>query len=267
MGKGATISLSGFRASETTVGLMTALFRKPKTWLSVFILAVIGLLLFVPIKKALDVAAVQDAVQRDWEINFNETVGVPTTIPPMLPPRIDSIAEDVFDQFFGDTHGYSNRDIVYKNRFRSLFRGPIRDIVVYDFERFRGDLGAAFARFPSLRRVEVIASYDAFPTEAEWTHFCVRLRELPRLEEIELGGTWITDAAIAPLAGHPNLRTVTITLGSLTDGCTKTFASMPRLSKLHIEDQIHSEDQTAWLSPEQIAAMQAALPSVTVEIP
>ena len=188
----------------------------------------------------------------------------------MLPARIDSMADNLIVRLFDQTRGYDgtqpaktrNRDIVYQERFRALFRGPIQEIDVYYFEAFHGDLGAAFARFPSLRRVEV---FDNFPTEPEWTHLCAKLRELPRLEEIELGGAWITDAAIAPLAGHPNLRTVTIEYGRLTDGCTKTFATMPRLSKLRIGEQIYPGD--AWLSPEQTAAMTAALPSVTVEAP
>jgi hypothetical protein len=87
---------------------------------------------------------------------------------------------------------------------------------------------------------------------------------LPRLQELELGGEWLTAAAIAPLAGHPQLRSITISYGRLTEGCTKTFASIPHLAELHIGEQIYEGD--VWLSPASRTAMRTALPNVDLEL-
>jgi hypothetical protein len=246
--------------------------RKSGRWLwGVSLVTGLGLLLWVPVKTMIDVSAVQNAVQRDWEISFGYGNG--TGKPAILSDEIDSAAESFLERIFANTRGYEagthvtktrNRDTVYHERFRALFRGSIEEIHIYYFEAFRGDLGAVLARFPKLRRLTVFENDPDLPTELEWTALCARFREFSNLEEVELGGDLLTDAAIAPLAGHPQLRSVTITCGRLTDGCAKTFASMPRLSKLHIEGQTYDGD--IWVSEERKAAMRAALPSATVEL-
>lgn len=252
---------------------MRALLRRPKAWIILLTLAILSLLLYLPIKNVLDVAAVQNAVDRDWEISFIDASRLPSGMPAMLPASLDDKADDVLEYFYGDTDGYSgresaktrNRTIVYRDRFRAFFQGSIEEINVYYFQKFHGDLGAAFARFSHLRRVAVEENEQNLPTVAEWTHLCTRLRELPNLESIEIGGAWITDAALAPLAGHPHLRSLTITHGRLTEACTETFATIPNLATLHIEDQIYEGE--AWLPFEKRAAIIVALPGVTVELP
>ena len=250
---------------------MRALFRKRKTRLCLLVLAAIGLLLFRPIKKVLAVAAVQNAVQCDWEVEFVDASGIPNRKPAMLPQWIDLIAEDLFslmcvvpsDKIATQSPNTFNFPSVHLERFRAPFHDSIQEIRIRSFEAFSGDLGSEFARFPDLRRVIVEEPGGYLPTESEWTHLCARLRELPHLEEIELGGMWVTDAAIAPLAGHPNLRSIYIKYGRLTDGCTKTFASIPHLSKLKIGFQSDEEGET--LSRQIKAAIRAALPAVEVE--
>jgi hypothetical protein len=122
------------------------------------------------------------------------------------------------------------------------------------------------ARFRDLRRVTAWAEDgETHPTESEWTLLCTHLRALPHLEELEIGGWQITDRAIAPLAGHPRLRTLSISAGRLSESSTKTFAALPRLAKLHIGEQLHEGD--VWLSPAQQAAMTAALPNIGIEFP
>jgi hypothetical protein len=246
---------------------MRALFTKWKTWACLCLVAVLTLLLWRPVQQARNVAAVQNCLQRGWEVTFG-TEGCPAS----LPKFIDSAADDFFSRIFVATRGYDgsqpaptrNRDIIYQERFRALFRDPIDEIHIYDPEAFRGDLGAALARFPRLRRASVFES-ESLPTEAEWTRLCMWLRSFPHLEEIELGGAWVTDAAIAPLAKHPQLHTISIAGGRLTAECTKTFASMPHLTRLHIEGQIPEDEN--WLSPDERKAMSAALPAVTIEFP
>lgn len=237
---------------------------KRNIWVFVILGASFALLLCIEMKTAFDVAAVQNAVQRDWEISFGP-ISQPRK-PPMLPEFIDA---EVWDYLFrhypepADPNAPAkarNRNEVTYARFLSLFRGPIREIHIYECEAFCGDLGAALARFPNLRCVTV---FDDSITESEWTFFCKRLRALPRLEEIGLGGSWVTDAAIAPLATHPRLYTVSIDHGRLTTGGAKTFASIPHLTKLHIKES----DEDVRLSVADRASMSLALPGVSIDFP
>jgi len=247
---------------------MRARILKRKSWVCA-ILIVLAVLLGARLKTAFDVASVQDAVQRDWEIEFGP-VSQPRK-PAMLPEFLDAAVWDYLFTHYRDPADPNapakarNRNAVYYTRFLSLFRGPIREIHIHDFEAFHGDLGAALARFPNMRRVSVFDSGLDLPTESEWTSFCTRLRALPRLEEIELGGAWVTDRAIAPLAGHPHVRTLSIRYGRLTTDSTKTFASLPRLATLRIKDQMHEGE--ASISSANHAAMTSALPSVIIEFP
>jgi hypothetical protein len=248
-------------------------FRKPKFWLCAALTALLALLLFLPVKNVLGLMAIQAAVQRDWEIDFlDSTNPSASSVPAMLPDRLDRMAQDFFSRLYDETHDYTshqqvktrNRDMVMMDRFHALFRGPIEKIGVYYFEKFQGDLGAGLARFPELREVIVHENEIDGPTEAEWRLLCTRLRTLPHLERLEIGGPHLTDESIAPLAGHPQLRRIEIDGGSLTAGCTQTFASIPHLSELCIGSQIY-EGKT-WLSPEERKAMIAALPNVKVEL-
>jgi len=245
---------------------------KRKTWVGTFLFTMLALVLWIPVQRVFDVAAVQNAVQRDWEISFGYPLRTGADKPEWLPATVDDRAYDFLFEHFerkspgegGRSAQRENRNVIYWERFRVLFREPIREIHVYDFEAFRGDLGAALARFPHLRRVTVFTMEES-PAESEWTLLCTRLRTLPELEEIEIGGYWLTDAAIAPLAGHPQLRSITIPYARLTVGSAPTFASMPRLSKLHFDEQVEEED--ASLLHENQAAMSAALPAVRIDFP
>jgi len=244
---------------------------KLKTWFWLFLLAAVALFLWSCIQRVSAVAAVQDSLNRAWEIHFNAG-GCPAILPEYLDGKVQDFLDDKFESTAGYDDGGSlpahtrNHAEIHIERFRAFFRGSISDISIYDPQAFRGDLGTALARFPELRRVSVDGCIGPYPTEADWTLLCTRLRSFPQLKEIELGGTWVTDAAIAPLAGHPQLRTISINSGRLTADCTKTFRAIPRLTKLHIEVQIHNDGE-AWLSPEDQKAMSSALPAVSIELP
>lgn len=251
---------------------MNARFRN-NTWLCLFLLGFLALLIWPAGRRISNIKAVQNAIDRDWEISFDQ-MGLPFGRPARLPSFLDSRAKAWFDWRYASTGGYDgtqpvktrNRDVVYYERFRALFRGPIEVIDIGYPEGFRGDdLGLALARFPKLRRFCVFENEDTGPSESEWALLCRRLRALPQLEELELAGCWLSDSAIAPLAGHPRLRVVTILEGRLSPGCTKTFAAIPNLSRLHIEGQRYEGD--TWLTPAEEKMMRAALPAVTVEVP
>ena len=252
---------------------MRALLRRPKVWIAFLTLAILGLLLFLPIKNVLDVTAVQNAVQRDWEIDFIEASNPRGGPPAMLSASLDAdVWNFLFEKFRDPPDTDDNtptkmrmRNEVYYARFQAFFRGTIEEIRIDGFEAFSGDLGAALARFPHLRRVTVTDNDLDLPTEAEWTKLCAHLRALPHLESIELGGAWITDAALAPLSGHPHLRSIIIAYGRYTEACAKTFATIPHLTTLLFEDRIYNGDPS--FPSEEKAAIRAALPGVIVKFP
>jgi hypothetical protein len=119
-------------------------------------------------------------------------------------------------------------------------------------------------RFPDLR--DVGFSADSI-TEADVTQLCTELRAYPSLEEISLSAALVTDAALAPLAGHPRLKWVWLnTRGThrspppqVTSRSADTFASMPALRAVTIEwkgdlDYIR-----------ELERLQARLPQVRVD--
>lgn len=225
---------------------MTARRSRIKLAFSLVALAFIAILLWKPIKQARDVAAVQESLDRAWEITF-ESGSRPTRMPEFL----DKAASEVTSWIFAETGGYNgstpargrNRDDIHLERFRGLFRGPIEFVGIYYPEGFHGDeLGAALARFEYLRRLAIFENEDSVPTEADWTTLCARLRTLPHLEEIELGGAQITDAALSRLAGHPGLRVVEISYSRVTPKVGAVFATMPHLLELRFGDHISAGD-------------------------
>ena len=245
---------------------MSIRLPKPKTWFWLFVIALVALFLWSSIERVTAVAAVQDSLERAWEIDFNAG-GCPASLPAPIDDRLYNFLVDRLPDKEGDVlERYLNRNVIWHERLRALFRGPMRSIRIYEPDAFRGDLGGALARFPELERISVDGSVgENYPTEVDWTLLCTRLRSLTQLKEIELGGTWVTDAAIAPLAGHPRLRTISINIGRLTVDSVRTFRAIPRLTKLHIEGL--SGDAKTALSAENQKAMSAALPKVTIEFP
>jgi hypothetical protein len=207
---------------------------------------------WVGFERVSAVAAVQDSMSRNYEITFGTE-----DRPRILPAFIDDPVQEALGSIFEATQGAGNKDIVYGERFRSLFRGPVRKIEIWEPHNFTGDLGAALLRFPRLQRLAVNDCVDT-PTEAQWTLFWSRIRSLPELEEIEFDGNNITNASIAPLSGHPRLRKITLDGYHLTAGCVKTLATLPSLTNLTIEESGN-------ITPADRKAMVRALPSVEIE--
>ena len=251
--------------------------RHEKVWLGLIAVALTTVLLWVPVRKMLELAAVQNAVQRDWEISFGyREVTVGDGEPAYLPAFLDSAARNLFDRTWGYTAGYDgsqpaqtrNRNITYYERFRALFRGPIEDLHIYDFEEFHGDLGVAIGRLRDLRRFTAWAmDGETRPTEGEWAQLCAHLRALPHLEEVEIGGLRFTDRSLAPLAGHPELRKLSIRAGRLTKACIATLATLPKLTELDIDEQASDGDDSLTAEHGAEAALSAALPNVQIVLP
>jgi hypothetical protein len=236
-----------------------------KIWIisSFVVLALLG---WSMIQRTLDVAAVQECLNRDWETTFGPDTG--SGLPGALPASLDSRVQNWLNHRYGGNprgldlgRGLQHaeyRDIVYHERFRALFRGTIREIQIMDPEGFRGDLGAALLRFPGLRSVTVHDYYDLkAPREAEWKLLFTRLRSLPNLEELNLGGRGISDAAVTPLAGHPTLRAIRVRYSELTPESAKIFRTLPRLSTLRLNTVLQ-------LTPEEEAGWSAAIPGTLI---
>ncbi len=252
---------------------MSTLWRSPKKWVVLLVVAGLGMLLVVPIRNLVGVIAVQNAVEQDWEVEFDDSADPLNQSPNFLPPSTNAAVKNFLFETLrdppdrkGDTlSNKMHRHQTYYERFDVLFRSPIKKIDIDGFGTFRGDLGAALARFPNLRCVWIDGGSPTIPSESEWTHLCAELRGLENLEEIKIGGALITDASIAPLAGHPNLRSLTLGFSRVTDGCTKTFVAIPHLEFLSLV--VLSPDVPAWLTSERKAAMEAALPTVKIFFP
>ena len=217
-----------------------------------------GVFIYMAGERVAAIAAIQNSVERNYEMNFYGPGMNSKHRPRFLPAFIDSHVSDWLDSRYEKTTGSTNLDLVYDNRFISLFAGPIRGIFIMEPDHITGDLGAALLRLPSLQQLIIRADGD-IPTEAEWTRLCTRLRLLPELEDLEIDGDSITDATIAKLAGHPRLRTIHFESSQLTPGSLKTLMSFPNLRDLTILTSSH-------FTPEDVKAFKAALPSVKIEI-
>jgi hypothetical protein len=250
--------------------------HKSWKWFAGIALVLIIVLGWAAAQRIADVAAVQDAVERDLEVGFGEP---PATWdkPPVLPAWIDEPVTKWIERRYGQVYVNKGQDVpghqsswplgpVYQERFRALFRGPIHNIHIAVPLRIRGDLGGALARFPMLRRV-ALTEFDVDASEADWKLLFTRFHALPRLEELNLEGYTITDQAIAPLAGHPHLRRITINDGKLTVNSAKIFATLPHLEFLHIEGQYDGNSLKLPFTEEQKQAFATQLPRVTIELP
>src|SRR5438067_1084114 len=94
---------------------------KRKKWAGLALLGAFVLLLWFPIKRMMDVTAVQNAVARDWEITFN-TSDRPAMLPAFVDSTVERLLRLVFASRDGGYHGTEdpktrNRSLVYIERF------------------------------------------------------------------------------------------------------------------------------------------------------
>jgi hypothetical protein len=231
--------------------------RRSRIKLALVLVAFLTLagLLWGPVEQARNVAAVQDSLKRGWEINFGSH-----DRPSRLPEWLDELLRPLFYKIEPSD---MDRGSIYHERFHSAFRGPIEFIGIKYSMGFHGDeLGAALARFSHLRRFAIIEDAEDVPTEADWTALCARLRSLTQLEQIELAGALLTDAAIAPLKGHPGLQRLNLSGSKVTPACLATLETVPHLSHLDLK---YLSEPSGTFSQKDQDAMRAALPGVEIE--
>ena len=164
----------------------------------------------------------------------------------------------------------------------------LADLTIYDCEMLTDDALAQLADHPALEVLSVknhgltpafVATLATMPaltslflsdngsdksrafTEAQWKELCVALRELPDLEGIVLLGSFITDDAITPLAGHPSIHRLQFSSLHLSTRSVSTFASMPSLTLLNFYEG-WNEKKTASYEVRRI--IPGLLPSVNV---
>jgi hypothetical protein len=204
------------------------------------------------------VAGVQDALNRDYEISFGKREE---------PTGIEKLFYDKLEEWLRSKEGKwgrMNPDIIYGERIRAMFRGSITEIHIYYHEGFRGDLGSALLRFPELKKVTV---WETDPNNADYKLLCTRLRELPALEELELGDERLMSDSLTPLEGHPKLRKVVIRHScNLSTNVLQTFKKLPALQVVEVDD-IYGLDVEEWKSPALHTRFRKELPGVTLTLP
>lgn len=214
------------------------------------------LTLSVPaVDRLAHVRAIQEACERPWEITYNERWGRPAA----LPPALDRAAAAVLERRYGHTRGKTNLDIVYLERFRAPFRGPVRALDVYLPRSFTPQLGRALAALPQLERLSIFESedFDTMHPEAVDTLFDT-LPKLPNLRRLALGTWWVTDLRVEFLRGAP-LRELSLNGAAITDNSLAVFLSMPELRRLDLTD--------TGIEDEKIRAFSRAAPQVEIVHP
>jgi hypothetical protein len=119
--------------------------------------------------------------------------------------------------------------------------------------------GEAIAKIDTLRALSLIVSSRV--SESEVAAFCVGVRQLPYLEHLNLYGLRFTDAGLAPLAGHPRLRMMSLTNTWITGRSTAMLASLPRLTYLSIHPP-----KVGGFTVDDHKELIAALPNVRVSL-
>jgi hypothetical protein len=232
--------------------------RKRPRWHTFAALAVILLCWSLMAWRYYRVAAVQDALSRDYEIVFDKS---------QRPFGMPQVLDDAVQRYLAGKKGTWERynpDIVYGERVRAIFRGSIKEIHIYYHEGFRNELGAALLRFPELKKLTIS---ETDPHKGDYKLLCESIRRLPNLEDLELGGAQLNDDAIVSLASHPKLKKLNISYSVfLTPDVLHTLKSLPKLGTLEIGD-MYGPAENDWRSPEVQARFREQLPGVTVKLP
>ncbi|MEO8351267.1 MAG: hypothetical protein ABI680_06010 [Chthoniobacteraceae bacterium] len=216
------------------------------------------------VRRVAKVAAIQDALERDWEINFNDGA-----LPSALPTSVDCAAENAIIWMLGPPRETlyfaekANRETIWQERFRALFRGRITVMEIYYPGRMRDDLGSALAQFPNLRHLEI---HKPDFSDNDWPGVFAGLHRLHQLEELEIGSYELRDSSIRGLANQQSVRQVSITIGKLSTECVETFRRLPRLTKLTfgstVLDDGHDENGPPLRETQNL--IRKALPGVKV---
>lgn len=205
--------------------------------LALVVLLALAVLLWNPMKRALDTAALQKVLPCN-ELNIRYA-----TEPKM--PWLQHQGWRLIDFIYGHNPngGATPANKIMTARYASMFGGRVWSIWVSDLRGVGRDVKSALARFPDTKYVHVTTISRA-PSEADWAYLCAGLRELPELEILDLSVHGLTAHAITPLAGHPALMSVSLDLVKFDTECLETLASMPRLTEVNVRDSMTTNELT-----------------------
>ncbi len=183
-----------------------------------------------------DVTAVQNSLYRKYEINFNDNVR-----PKYLPKFADELVERWLQKRYEETIGSVNLDIIYHERFRSLFRGPLRSLEIYNSVAFNERLPIVISGLGQLERF-TLCDPDGNSSEEGWRAVVESVARLPKLAELELSGTYLTSSALQGLDQASKLKKLTIG-GPLDGTCLDGLVNLKDLRELHVHSIELSGDE------------------------
>ncbi|HSI63254.1 MAG TPA: hypothetical protein VLE43_09040 [Candidatus Saccharimonadia bacterium] len=232
--------------------------RRRSRWLILSILLVLALICAPAAWRVYAVIGVQSVVPQADYINFGE----------LRVERMPEYVEFPLRDFLKWTCAGKPESVrrAWFERFSAAYCGPITDIHVYSSAKLCGDLGAALLRFPGLRRVTIYGDgrYD-YLTEEELRLLCERLRTMPALEYLELGGQMLTDDALLELAGHPKLQKLTISrCPRVSPEVLKVLLTLPALKEVSLHGGDVERISKDWNSPAKQASIRATFPDLTI---
>jgi hypothetical protein len=235
---------------------------RTKLVIGLVVLTAILLLVWRPVRQNWNFATLQEQVA-GWVVGRN--ANAPKWVEPVA-AQAQVLAFRVLGK--GDLRAYRVQWQV------GMLLGGQFDAVRIEASQIPGDPGAVLKQFPELK----ILSFEFRETvgETEVMQVCRRLREIPQLTHLELWGRAVTDASIAPLAGHPGIKgiyfqpfglytevglsgtTQESDVPRITKTSIATFGSMPSLNELALPVP------TMGMPHDDLKPLTDALPSVRV---
>ncbi|MEM9478188.1 MAG: hypothetical protein AAGA58_00855 [Verrucomicrobiota bacterium] len=198
------------------------------------------------------VAAVQNSMERNYEIVFNEW-GKPNR----LPEPFDEAMQKWADSKYGHTHGSTNIDVLHLERMRSLFRGRMEKIQIKYPYTIEEPLGEALARFP-LKEFSIRAGENPSHNAKEVDALFRGLGKIESLEKIEI--FWVGFGKLTPTQIEPLIRCASLHTLKL-DGVTIDKASADALAKL---SQLKVLEIRYYSTKEDHEYLQKAVPLATL---
>jgi hypothetical protein len=217
--------------------------RKIVRFVVILVAVVLVGLLLIAANRWFAIAAIQDCLQRDWEIQING--GKPRA----LPDSLDGGVSWILDRAFADSVGKDNRNEVIHERFTGLFQGRIHALEIYNPYVFDEKLGKSIGRLGELESLMVVEPEDLYPIpKSAVTKLLESIRRLPKLKTLEIGTTWLHDDDLAILRGHPKLEILLLNGCPITTKSFDTLVSLPQLKEVQLYNTKISVKETQRLA-------------------
>jgi hypothetical protein len=236
----------------------------------------LGLCAWRPMRESFAMAE----LKRTWRFGYVEGVGKwardPHLSPTLIPAPSSSSTRPA--QWAQKVLGEVRWQHSYNNGMRFFVEGPIESVSfegsvidVGDDDAVHNDIAVLLSRFGSLRKLSVKETHYPNPFSvrvkvADVKRLCTAARALPRLESLTLSGNAVNEHTMAPLRGHPSLRTIAL-LGrhsTPTDGLIELLRSLPALEVVRY-DYASIPGPRPLTIQKATDALRAALPNVKVE--